>query len=104
MNGGINRDDVNFSFSKSQSRLQRLNQARAIFGSDRDSILNDLNPRPKPFDFFWIGIDPHNFIVDPDSEVTLLLEKFEKLLGIGFGWNGNPKRNENRCRLLFLVI
>ncbi len=84
MRVGNNRDDVYFSFSKSQSCFDSFNQARASFLRNRDSILNDLNARAESFDLSWIDIHAHDFVVDPNAEITLLLEKLEKLSRLGF--------------------
>ena len=95
MRVGNNRDDVYFSFSKSQSCFDSFNQARASFLRNRDSILNDLNARTESFDLFWIDIHAHDFVVDPDAQITLLLEELEKLSRLGFGRNCDPKRDQN---------
>ena len=95
MRVGNNRDDVYFSFSKSQSCFDSFNQARASFLRNRESILNDLNARAESFDLFWIDIHAHDFVVDPDAQITLLLKELEKLSRLGFGRNCDPKRDQH---------
>jgi len=79
----IKIDNVDFVFAETQRRLERFNESRTIFVVDRDAILNDLHPRAQPLDFF-VGIGAYDLIVDPDAEVTLLLEKIEKRARLRF--------------------
>src|SRR5207302_8751255 len=44
---------------------------------------------------FWLDINSHHLVVDPNAEVTLLLEKIEKRARRGLRRNCNPKRDEN---------
>src|SRR5260370_17588986 len=91
MRVGNNRDDVYFSFSKSQSCFDSFNQARASFLRNRDSILNDLNARTESFDLFCIDIHAHDFVIDPDAQITLLLKELENLPRLAFDRIGHPK-------------
>ncbi len=90
-------DDVDFTFAETERGLERFNQARTIFLVDRDAILNDLNPAPKAFgvDFFWIVIHADDFVVDPNAEISLLLEELEKRSWFGFGRNCHPKCDQH---------
>ena len=70
--------DIDFALAETKRGLDRFHQAGAIFFADCDAILNDLHADAEPFDF-WFGIYAHNFVVDPNAQITLLLEKIEKI-------------------------
>src|ERR1700720_2658359 len=84
------RDDINFVFAKAQRGLQRFNKTRAVCVADRNAILNDLNARTEALDFL-VRIDAHDFVVDPATQIALLLDEIEKLARFRFGWNGDPE-------------
>src|SRR6267143_810557 len=88
-------DNVDFAFAEAERGLERFNQARTIFLSDRDPVLDDLDPRAESFDLFGIVIHAHDFVVDPNAEITLLLKKLEKFSRLGFRGNRYPKRDQN---------
>ena len=88
-------DNVDLSFSEPKRGLQRFDKTRAIFRCDRNPVLNHLNARAEPSDLFGIGIHSHDFVVDPDSEITLLLKELEKFSRFRFCRNGDPKGDKN---------
>ena len=77
------RNDVDFTFPKTQSSFDRFHKTRAIFWIDRDSVLNDLHASTEPFDF-RIGIHAHNYVVDPNAQITLLLQKLKERARLSF--------------------
>ena len=87
-------NDIYFPFPKTQRRFDGFDESRAVFLGDRDAILNDLDTGAESFDF-WIGIHAHDLVVDPDAQVTLLLEKIQKLPRLSFWRNRNPERDQN---------
>ena len=92
-------------FAKTQRRFDCLDDSYAVFLTDRDAILDHLYARTEAFNF-WIDIHTHHLVVDPNTQVTLLLEKIEKCTRRGFWRDGNPKRDENilsRAVLQYLV-
>ena len=88
-------DDVDFTFAETERGLERFNQARTIFLVDRDAILNDLNPGAESLDFFRIVIHADDFVVDPNAEISLLLEELEKRSWFRFGRNCHPKCDQH---------
>src|SRR5207245_6116177 len=88
-------DDVDFTFAETERGLERFNQARTIFLVDRDAILNDLNPGAESLDFFRIVIHADDFVVNPNAEISLLLEELEKRSWFGFGRNCHPKCDQH---------
>ena len=80
-------DNVDFAFAEAKRGLERFNQAHAIFLSDCDPVLDDLDACAQSFDFLWIDIYANDVVVDPNPEITLLLEKLEKLSRLGFRRN-----------------
>src|SRR5207248_3348930 len=61
---------------------------------DCDAILNNLHTRSKPVEL-WIDVDAYDLVVDPDAQITLLLEEIEELPRVSFRRNGNPESDEN---------
>jgi hypothetical protein len=93
----ICRNNIYFSFSESQRGFERFDQSRAVFVADRDAVLDDLHARAQAFDFF-VGIDAHDLVVDPNAQITLLLEEIEKRARFCFRRNRNPESDENSIR------
>src|SRR6266849_5788585 len=89
-----NRNDVDLSFAKAQRGLNGFDKTHAIFRADYNPILNYLPARTKPFDFL-VRIDAHNFIVDPNAKVTLLLEEIEEIARLRFCGNADPKCDQD---------
>src|SRR5436309_2640829 len=89
-----NRDDVDLAFAKTKPRFDCLDDSWTVFLTDRDAILNHLYARTEASNF-WIDINSHHLVVDPNTQVPLLLEKIEKCTRCGLWRNGNPKRDEN---------
>src|SRR5205823_6004150 len=79
---------------QAQSGFDRFHQTRPILCIDRDSVLNDLQPHPQPFDF-WIDIDPHNCVIDPNAQIPLLLQKLEERAWFRFWGNRHPKGDQS---------
>src|SRR4051812_487310 len=90
-------DDVDAIFSKTQSCLERFSNTRTILVSDRNPILDDLHARAESINF-CVGIGAHDFAIQPDAQVALLLEKLKELARIGFRGNGNPERDQDVSR------
>src|SRR4030081_3725802 len=88
------RDDINFIFSKPQSGFERFDKARVILFRNRDAVLNDLNTRTETLDFL-VRIDAHDFVVDPTTQIALLLDEIEKLARFRFGRNGDPEVDQD---------
>ena len=89
-----NRNHVDAVFSKPQSGFECFNKASAILFRNNDSILNDLNARTEALDFL-VRIDAHDFVVDPATQIALLLDEIEKLARFRFGWNGDPEVDQH---------
>src|SRR5437667_4186250 len=89
-----NRDDVDLAFAKTKPRFDCLDDSWTVFLTDRDAILNHLYARTEASNF-WIDINSHHLVVDPNTQVPLLLEKIEKCTRCGLWRNGNPKRDQN---------
>src|SRR5207249_10183904 len=87
-------NDIDFALAETKRGLDGFHQARATFFPDRDAILNDLHADAKPFDF-WFGIHAYNSIVDPNAQITLLLQEIEKIARLSFGGNRDPKGDKN---------
>src|SRR5436190_548461 len=94
-----NRDDVDLAFAKTKPRFDCLDDSWTVFLTDRDAILNHLYARTEAVNF-WIDIHSHHLVVDPNTQVPLLLEKIEKRTRCGLWRNGNPKRNENNVLVI----
>src|SRR5215831_4129369 len=63
----------------------------------RDPILDDLNACSQALDF-CIGINADDLTVQPNTQVTLLLQKFEEFARLGFRRNSDPESDKNgRC-------
>ena len=83
LSGFRNRYNIDFAFAETQSGFDRFYKTGAILWIDCDSVLNDLHPRTQPLDF-WIDIDPHNCVIDPNAQITLLLQKLEECARLSF--------------------
>ena len=94
---GLDVNNVDAILAKTKRGLERFGQSRPIFVGDRDAILNHLHSWTKPIDL-RVGVHAHDFAVDPNAEVTLLLQKMEKIARLGFLGNRNPERDENVFR------
>ena len=90
-----NRNDIDFVFTKTQSCFDCFHESGTIFVADRDPILNHLHACAETLDFF-VGIDAHDLVVDPNAQVALLLEKIKERARLRFRGDGNPESNENR--------
>jgi hypothetical protein len=88
------RNNVDLPFAKTQRRFDCLSDSCAVFLTDRDAILNHLHLGTEAFNF-WIDINSHDLIVDPNTQVPLPLEKIEKCTRRRLRRNANPKRDEN---------
>ena len=53
-------DNVDFAFAETECGLEPLDEARTVFLSNRDSVLDDLNACAESLDFFRIGIHAHD--------------------------------------------
>src|SRR5262245_45427601 len=87
-------DNVDLSLAEAERGLDRFDDPRAILVGDFDPVLDDLNTRAEPLDLCRI-VNAHDFVVDPDAEIPLLLEEFEILARVGLRGNADPKRNKN---------
>ena len=56
--------------------------------------MNALNSRAESLDVS-LAVHPNDFAVQPNTEIALLLEKFEKLTRFGVWRDGNPESDEN---------
>src|SRR5689334_12246097 len=92
-------DDVDLPFPKSQRGLDRFGQARSVFFRDRDAVLNDLDTRPQALDL-GTAINADYLAVQPNAQITLLLEKFEEFTRLGFGRNSDPESDEDGARVI----
>ena len=61
-----------------------------------DAILNDLHTRAESFDFWIRVVHAHDFVVDPNAQVALLLEEIEKFPRLRSRGDCDPERDENR--------
>ena len=100
---GIEVDNVDPVFAETQRGLDRFGEARPIFLTDRDAILNDLHARAEPFDFCF-AISADDLAVDPNAQITLLLEEVEEIARLGFRRNGNPEGDQDSRWRPLLVI
>src|SRR5437870_9376714 len=90
----LHRNYIHLAFAKTKRRFDCLDDSCTVFLTDRDAILNHLYARTEASNF-WIDINSHHLVVDPNTQVPLLLEKIEKCTRCGLWRNGNPKRDEN---------
>ena len=77
---GSGVDEKNAPFAEAQSGFNGFGQARFVRGGE--AVLNDVNHGRKGFGRGLV--DAESFFSEPDAEVTLLLEEFEKLGGRAF--------------------
>ena len=87
---GSERDDVDFIFAETECGLDRFDQAGAVCFGNREPVLDDLDARAEAFDFF-IGIDPNDFVVDPNTQIALLLDEIEESAWLSFGGHRDPE-------------
>ena len=92
------RNHVHLTFAKAQRGLDCFDQSRAIFPSDRDAILNDLHTRAESFSFWIRIVYAHDFVVDPNAQVSLLLEEIEKFSRLRSRRDCDPECDEKGCR------
>ena len=86
---------IHLAFAKAQRGLDCLDQTPAIFFSDSDAILNDLHTHAEPLGF-WIGfVHSHDLIVDPNPQVSLLLQEIEEPSRLRFRRDRNSERDDN---------
>src|SRR5437588_6286460 len=88
------RNDVDLVLAEAQRGFDRFDEASAIRFGDSDPVLNDLNARTESFDFF-LRIDAHDFVVDPDAQITLLLDEIEKDTRFYFRRHCDPESDEH---------
>ena len=89
-------NEVDPVFPETQRRLDRLRPGEiAILFRDRDAILDDLNPRSESAHFL-VGIGADDFAIQPDAQISLLLEKLEEIARFRFRRNRNPKGEQDR--------
>ncbi len=93
-------DNVDSIFAEAQRGLERFDKARAIFCADHNPILNYLHARTEPFDFL-VRIDAHNFFVDPNTQITLLLNEIEEIARLRFCRNADPKCDQDCLAVQF---
>src|SRR5206468_2682056 len=91
----LHRNYVYLTFAKAQRGLDCFDQSRAIFPSDGDPILNDLYTRTESFCFWIRVVHAHDFVVDPNAQVSLLLEEIEKLPRLRFQGHCDPECDKN---------
>jgi hypothetical protein len=99
----FDRDDSDAPFAKAQRGLDCFGQSRAIFPSDRDAILNDLHTRAESFSFWIRVVNAHDFVLQPNAQVALLLEEIEKLPRLRFRGDCDPECDEDGCRSVFVI-
>src|SRR5205085_11860097 len=90
----MKRDDVDLVFPETQRGLDRFGQTGAVWFRYRNPVLDDLDARTEAFDLF-VGINAHDFVVDPDAEITLLLDEIEEGAWLRLWWDRHPKRDQN---------
>src|SRR5438045_9770175 len=90
----MKRDDVDLVFPETQRGLNRFDQTGAVWFRYRNPVLNDLDTRTEAFDLF-VGIDAHDFGVDPDAEITLLLDEIEEGAWFRLVWDRHPTSDQN---------
>ena len=86
---------IDLTLAKAQRGLDCFDQSRAIFPSDRDAILNDLHTRAEPFGFWIRVVHAHDFVVDPNAQVALLLEEIEKVPRLSSRGDCDPECDKN---------
>src|SRR5262249_53864332 len=86
---------IYLTFAKAQGGLDCFDQSCANFLGNSDTILNDLHTRAEPFGFWIRVVHAHDFVVDPNAQISLLLEEIEKLLRLGFRGHCDPECDEN---------
>ena len=59
-------NNIDSAFAEAQRDLKCFDKAHPIFRVNYNPILNDLDTHTESFDFF-VRIDAHNFIVDPNA-------------------------------------
>src|SRR3954471_319157 len=89
------RDDVDPIFSEAKRRLDCFSQSAAGLIGNGDAILDDLDTRSEPLDLL-VPIDAHDFSIEKNPEISLLLQKSEKLAHLGLCRDGDPECNEDR--------
>ena len=77
---GSGVDEKNAPFAEAQGGFNGFGQACFVRGGE--AVLNDVNHGRKGFGRGLV--DAESFFSEPDAEVTLLLEEFEKLRGRAF--------------------
>ena len=73
--------------AKAERCLDRLGQTTALCGTDLQAVLDDLDDGRQLLDRDRF-ISPMNDAIDPDPEISLLLEKGEEICGCP-GWRND---------------
>src|SRR5262249_34942783 len=87
-------DEVDSVFPETKRNLDRFDEPGGILSADRQPVLDHLHPRPET-NFFRRLVYPNDFAVQPDAEITLLLQELEKVIRVGFRRNCHPKSDES---------
>ena len=85
--------------NRSAVSMASTNRVR-FFSLTAIAILNDLYTRTEPFSFWIRVVHAHDFVVDPNAQVALLLEEIEKFPRLRSRGDCNPECDENdpsRC-------
>jgi hypothetical protein len=87
-------NEVDLVLPETQGGFDRLDKARSRFVRNCQTILDDLHAGTEP-DILDLAVGPHDFTVQPNAQVALLLEEGEESLRLGFWRDGNPERDED---------
>ena len=85
-------DHIDLVFAEAEGGFERFDQARTIRLVNLDPILDDRHAATKSFNFI-VGIDPNNFVIEPDPQITLLLDEIEELAWFSVSRNCDPERD-----------
>ena len=77
---------------RSAVSIDSTSRAR-LSSADREAILDHLDARAEP-ELFVLAIRPHDFAVQPDAQITLLLEEGEKFRRLGLGRDRDPESEQ----------
>src|SRR2546423_15165153 len=90
----VDGDSVDLVLAETKRGLDRFDKARAVPFRNRDPVLDNLNAGTETFDFF-VGIDANDFVVDPDAEITLLLNEIEEGTRLRFRRHRDPESDQH---------